>query len=1421
VAAFSAYFCEKEIIKQDAEPREEKVSMVSKALEVNLACSRVDVTIDEKYRALQEVMSELYGKREDLDVFLKELCHPYRNWEFIVKEARGYALNYLHVLDKHPKGPEAARLFIEIFFQAIEGATDRDVKVKAVDNLLLFVQKLIRENGDHLGKFKDVLHFAFEHIQCYEDEIFFLFVKSYYQVDKLAQSLPDAASPEYKMTALKNLLIKYYRHVYDYWLGQEDPSEWFEKEMEVSAESREALSELFKPLSHQQIGQYKEELSGLARMFEKEPEPSWKRLVGLPGYGEIVKTYEEMPRKIVASCHDETRGKQWQMMFLLHTMSLSGLSSIHEETLRNINRAVGWFIAHEEYPVVKQALEKIFAVLKQSVVKYPGIALNCLRAMGDAIYETDKGALIGHFIDSVVSLGFQSPETEGVGDDWQVRVNPAHIQNIRTWLHLIQLNPKRSGKLLSSLIIHLSLGGVFIRDTDLFPRDITQLLNSEIRPVYNLTKQLTRLFPAYFSDIGAEGRLRDISTKIDELCLRKDVLVHFLRKQSHVESSNRIIGLVEGTFDFWRTKDKEGIRPYVPPNIYEQIETGGAYIDGVHQIVSRLFETRRLVSVRDLLAVDETRLNTSVGAMAGVTDLDFERVKLAISLYKLLYQKYNLGFFDMEGYLAQLQSSGLPALAELREALEEKDNREKLARFLGYLEKLKKVILSREGYEAREDIYRKRHFTIDIPSMYGSYHEMKFDALGLTFRLESLVNVLFEEAVETCDLELITRASLFHIHGVLKLFRRALRLDGISTDEFDRNLDLLAHSLDLRGFSASQYVDVFRGLSQAVNNIVTDHFNNIHQDNLIKIVHEMPLNRLAPKFQPRDGADDPGKVANRVLEIFLRDRIASSLGLQQLDLLLGRVLKTLYQESNELPEEKLRLFLSYDPQKVVTPLRQAKEAVSDMIHLGSKGLNLVKLIKYGLPVPPGFIITTEVFRCLDVLETYGPGKRNFEEQVARELAALERATGKAFGDRVNPLLLSVRSGSAISQPGMMNTVLDVGINQDVVRALIAVTGNEWFGWDTYRRFLQSYGMAFGLSRDAFDGIMDEFKARSGLAFKREFTGLQMMTLALRYKDLIRESGIPIEESPLGQLYIAVGRVLNSWYSSKAETYRKIMGISDDWGTAVTVQAMVFGNCSGESGAGVVFTHNPRWSGDMLSLWGDYSIGNQGEDVVSGLVRTLPISKKQAEIENREIHSALESRFREIYHALEAWAAEIVHERKWSPQEMEFTFEGPGKDRLYILQTRDMAVREKKVAPSFDAGSKLTGNVIGHGIGVSGGAMSGRAVFTLEEIEQWKKEEPGTPLILVRGDTVPDDIREIHEADGLLTSRGGATSHAAIVAHRLGKTCVVGCANLVCMEKKRSCSLGEEAIRSGGWISIDGLGGFVYLGRLEIGSAEKS
>nr|MBC8459338.1 pyruvate, phosphate dikinase [Deltaproteobacteria bacterium] len=832
------------------------------------------------------------------------------------------------------------------------------------------------------------------------------------------------------------------------------------------------------------------------------------------------------------------------------------------------------------------------------------------------------------------------------------------------------------------------------------------------------------------------------------------------------------------------------------------------------------FQKEGLNRIDDLLVLENHSLKELIGQLPDVSDLDSERVELMIALYKLLYQKYHLNFVEIDGYLSKLRSSGLPDPGWLKEALGAKEGKRKLTGLLDYLEMLQEIILSPGSYEVTEDIYRKRHFTVDIPSMYGSYHELKFEALGLSFRLESLLNSLLEDMVERIDFKLITRATFSQIHAYLRLFDRALKLDGIASVEMERQLDLLANSLQVRGFSSTQYLDIFRGFSQAVGNIVNDYFNNIHQENLLKILRNMPPERLITKYLPGKGVEGEEKMAHRVTEVFLRDRIASSLGLQQLDLFLGRILNTLYQQSHKLPKERLRLLLSYDPQKALTPMDPVKKGVSDIIHLGNKGLNLVKIEGFGLPVPPGFIITTEVFRCRDVIDNYLPAKRNLEEQVAREVANLESLTGRAFGAPRNPLQLSVRSGSSISQPGMMNTFLDVGINEDVVKGMVALTGNEWFGWDTYRRFLQSYGMAYGLLRDEFDAIIDEFKERFGVPYKRNFSGEQMRDVALTYKSLIQDSGIEIAEEPFEQLYIAIRKVFDSWNAPKAETFRKIMGISDDWGTAVSIQTMVFGNFSKESGAGVFFTHNPRWLGDMMMLWGDFTPGNQGEDVVSGLVKTRPISKKQAEIENRQENTTLEELFPEIYQTMRGWAKELIYERKWSPQEIEFTFESAQARDLYFLQTREMTIRERKRVYSFDLTSKMGVEFLGHGIGVSGGAMTGRVVFSLEEIEHWRRTEPETSLIIVRSDTVPDDIKEIYEADGLLTARGGSASHAAIVGHRLNKTCVVGCPNLICMEKESACSFDQKLLNSGDWISIDGLEGSVYLGKMKIKEMEK-
>jgi pyruvate,orthophosphate dikinase len=330
----------------------------------------------------------------------------------------------------------------------------------------------------------------------------------------------------------------------------------------------------------------------------------------------------------------------------------------------------------------------------------------------------------------------------------------------------------------------------------------------------------------------------------------------------------------------------------------------------------------------------------------------------------------------------------------------------------------------------------------------------------------------------------------------------------------------------------------------------------------------------------------------------------------------------------------------------------------------------------------------------------------------------------------------------------------------------------------------------------------------------------MREVALAYKDLIRAAGIKVVEDPHEQLHLAIKGVLASWESSRAMAYRRIIGISEDWGTAVTVQAMVYGNLSQQSGTGVVFTHNPRWSGDTLKLWGDFTIGNQGEDVVAGLVKTMPISIFQQEIEMRETDLTLETHFPEIYRALKDWAHDLIDERGWSPQEIEFTFEGPSIADLYLLQTRDMAIRERKPVMAFDFEGDSQTQYLGHGVGVSGGAMSGRLVFTLEEIEEWRVMDPAAKLILARNDTVPDDIQEIHAADGLLTARGGLTSHAAVIAHRLGKTCVVSCTNLDCNEKEKYCEFNQLKIQSGEHISIDGQEGSVYQGLIRVKETRK-
>ena len=1392
------------------------MAVKSKALEVNIADYHVDVSIDPKYGPLNETMSQYFGIREGVSTFLEELSHPYKNWQFIVNEARNYSLDYFHLLKSHPQGVEAARCFLEILSDAIAAECALTIKMDAVDNLLLFLQKLIKDSDEALDRFFPVICQSFQVIQNFPDDIFLLFVKSHYQIKKLGELfLESSQNVDVDSFDLNQLIFRYFQTTYGYWLSEKDPQAWFEEEVEAP-ESQYDWGVFFDDISHHTIADWERDLSAIIEANNLSQKERTTRLIQLTGYNQIVERYRRIPEKLLKAGSENKKGNQWKVIFLFLMMNQSGLSIIHEEVLRDINRTLSWLIENESNLYIWKLIEKTFPILHSQAENFPSTALNCVLNMGKGIYKTDDSDLVNHFIEKVIDLGFQAPMVAGVGDDWQVKVNPAHILNIRIWLELIELNPKHSIRLISSLTIYLSLCGVFIKDTDLFPRDITRILNSDVEPVYNLIKQLAHLFPVYFNDIGAEGRLRDISTRIDELSQRKDVLVHFLRKQSHVESSNLIILFMEATLKFWLTRDKALIKPFVPPVIYNQIDREGPYIDGIHRVMHGLAE-KNVKIPEDLLTIEDARFKALLADIKDAPENDLERVRLAVSFYRHLYQKYHLDFIEINHHIQQLKTEAFPGLDKLETALTEPSLRKKISMLLEYLEFLKYLILSEKPFEVREDIYKKRHFTVDIPSMYGSYHEMKFDALGLTFRLESLVNTLFEELVISTDLGLITKATFYQIYDHLMLFDKALKIEGIHSVEIERQIEMLAHSLEVRGFTFTQYLDIFKGFAQAVKNVINDNFGNIHGKNLVGIVEKLPRHQILNKYLPSTDDSEKENVKHRVSEIFFRDRIAMTTGIQQLDLFLGRILNTLFQQSNKLPKDQLQQLLLYDPKNAMAVIHGVNPRISGIIHLGNKGLNMVKLNNFGLPVPPGFILTTEVFKCREIIESYGPAEENFNEQVQQHIAVIEERTGKSFGSPKNPLLFSVRSGSSISQPGMMDTFLNVGINEHITEGMAAVTGNEWFAWDSYRRFLQCYGMSYGLERDYFDAIISEFKRRASVQFKRYLTGRQMRKVALTYKRFIRDAGIDIMEEPLDQLYETIRNVLSSWDSPRAKTYRRIMGISDDWGTAVTVQTMVFGNMSRQSGAGVFFTHNPRWSGDSLRLWGDFTIGNQGEDVVSGLVTTLPISISQQDIELRATDITLETHFPKIYAAMKNWAIELIERRGWSPQEIEFTFESPEEDGLYLLQTRDMGIRERKKVMTFDLEKIEEERMLGHGIGVSGGAISGRIVFTLEEIDRWRSLEPDTPLILARSDTVPDDIKEIYASDGLLTSRGGVTSHAAVVTHRLGKTSVVGCNDMICNEKEKVCSFGDVQLKAGDRISIDGREGSVYSGELTLTS----
>lgn len=497
--------------------------------------------------------------------------------------------------------------------------------------------------------------------------------------------------------------------------------------------------------------------------------------------------------------------------------------------------------------------------------------------------------------------------------------------------------------------------------------------------------------------------------------------------------------------------------------------------------------------------------------------------------------------------------------------------------------------------------------------------------------------------------------------------------------------------------------------------------------------------------------------------------------------------------------------------------------------LGGKGANLAEMTYIGLPVPPGLTITTEA--CIDYFNSNKELPAGLEDEIWNKMKAVEEKTGKKFGDKSNPLLVSVRSGAVISMPGMMDTILNLGLNDETVQGLAKNTGDERFALDCYRRFMQMFGnVVMEIEHYEFETILEKHKARAGVNNDYELSIQVLKDIIADYKVKIkRAAGREFPQEPAQQLILAVKAVFNSWDNPRAHVYRQLNKIPSDLGTAVNIQSMVFGNMGNTSGTGVAFTRNP--SNGNNELYGEYLINAQGEDVVAGIRTPHPIKNLEQDMPN-------------VYQQF-VKVANLLENHYKDMQDIEFTIEN---EKLYLLQTRngkrttaaaikiavemvDEGLINKEEAilrveanqinqllhPSIDPNVKL--QVIAKGLPASPGAASGHVILDADEAEALGKE--GKKVLLVRNETTPDDIHGIVQAQGVLTSRGGMTSHAAVVARGMGKPCVCGCEELKIDYAQEQVIIGEHVIKKGDILSIDGSTGQVILGQVPLVEPELS
>jgi pyruvate, orthophosphate dikinase len=1000
-----------------------------------------------------------------------------------------------------------------------------------------------------------------------------------------------------------------------------------------------------------------------------------------------------------------------------------------------------------------------------------------------SVLNSGHNAFIMQYVLDLKKITIPAARVQGISPEtWAEIVNPLHLERLSKFMELLMIGDEKLESVLIHVIANLIVSGVLIPDDRLFQRQVSAYLNSPtMQGQFLLHYLLLERFPVYFNDVGAASKLRDYSTEIDSW--GNDPVIYFVRKQVHVNASSHNIRLIDSVLRFWTLNDSSFLKEVVPPDVYSQINP-----DLVTRYASVIGCFFRAAGIEDatglhldkLLWIPDEVLDAQL-RKADHRDAEArEKVRLLCKLYKEVVKKYSL--------LSRDAAVG--------------DVHTRLHNMLIRLRGCKRTVLSKEKTEPQENLYFKRHIAFGIPSVLGTYREIKFDAMKDMMSCAEDIPVILESIIFEIEKK-GAAAELSEIQKWLAALTEAweiLKIYGMQNSLIDEYGKVLEHNW----LHLTQIIDVLRMWQKELAWMVSAITRFFHEP-LKEVIEDLPHDDLPEHLKNLEIASPD--FLDKAADIVMRDLISYIPGLVEIDRLLASLVNAIHSRVLSGGDSVLEIGEThptldfYDIHAI--SLRDAIRLAPD---LGSKAKNLVIVRDGGLTTPAGAVLPAHHTKNYELFTT----QREFMDILKEAVSVIEARTHRSYGGTSRPLFLSVRSGSYLSMPGILSSILYCGMNNETLDAFIRTSNNPALGWDSYQKFIEHFGMlVLGLERGFFDQITREYGIVQPRSPAEAGGPLYARSIAGQYISRLRSRGLTIPSDVYEQLRLCARAVYASWFNDRARQFRSATDTSEEWGTSVTLMEMVSGNQAG-AGATVFFTKNPQTLAE--GIVGETRENASGDDLVSGRKSGQPLSRAQTAAGQK----SLEDTDPELYHQHQKAARSIEDAFNGLPQEVEATYT-TGKSGRYILsviQTRRMEQGERYFN-KFDEICSMEARVIGRGVGASGGALSGVASFAAsrEQIELLKKES-GLPVILMRKTANTNDVSLMPFIKGIITAAGGVTSHAAVLAQKFGISAVVSCAdmNINDDEPRRPYGIiGITRIQEGAAISIDGTNGLVFSG----------